>query len=197
MQKTVEIPLTRGQVALIDEGDFPLVSGRKWYALPSTVKGRFYAMSGAKRADGKTTMVSMHRLITGAPKGKEVDHVNHDTLDNRRENLRVGSHRDNMQNGRWALATHCPKGHPYDEANTYRMKHKNGRQCRECARLFTRAALARETPEQKADREAKKKAFYEKNIIEQRAKRKAYEAAHKEEAKARMDRWRAKQKLKA
>lgn len=28
--------------------------------------------------------------------------------------------------------THCPKGHPYDEENTYR--HKRGRGCRRCRR---------------------------------------------------------------
>lgn len=42
----------------------------------------------------------MHRLITGAGPSEVVDHINHDTLDNRRCNLRVCSHRQNLRNSR-------------------------------------------------------------------------------------------------
>ena len=42
-------------------------------------------------ARNSTTKLLMHRYIMDAPKGKEVDHINGDTLDNRRENLRVVS----------------------------------------------------------------------------------------------------------
>lgn len=31
-----------------------------------------------------------------------------------------------------AARTHCPRGHPYDDENTY--EHKGKRYCRECAR---------------------------------------------------------------
>jgi hypothetical protein len=34
--------------------------------------------------------------------------------------------------------THCPQGHPYDEANTYRRKGRNNRMCRACARARMR-----------------------------------------------------------
>ncbi len=181
------VTLTRGRRAVIDTSDVPRVVSHHWSA------GK-YVFTFVELPNGRPTTLYMHRLITGAPKGKDVDHINHDTLDNRRENLRVGSHKDNMQNGRFALATHCPKGHPYDEANTYWMKLKHGRQCRECARLFTQAALERETPKQKAKREARKKTYYENNIEARRAKMREYAAAHKEEAKARMARWLAKRK---
>lgn len=40
----------------------------------------------------------MHRLIVGAPTGMDVDHINHDTLDNRKSNLRVCSHSENLRN---------------------------------------------------------------------------------------------------
>jgi hypothetical protein len=42
----------------------------------------------------------MHRQIANPPDGKEVDHINGVTLDNRRENLRVCSHSQNMHNRR-------------------------------------------------------------------------------------------------
>ena len=40
----------------------------------------------------------MHRVIAETPEGKETDHVNHNSLDNRRENLRVCTHSQNMAN---------------------------------------------------------------------------------------------------
>lgn len=44
----------------------------------------------------------MHRLIFGLNPGDrvEIDHINHDGLDNRRTNLRMASHAENHQNRR-------------------------------------------------------------------------------------------------
>jgi len=50
----------------------------------------------AARVNGKWTL--MHRLITNAAKGLEVDHANHDRLDNRRENIRICRPVDNARN---------------------------------------------------------------------------------------------------
>lgn len=51
----------------------------------------------------------MHRLIIGAKTGEIVDHINGDGLDNRRCNLRVVTHSQNMQNRRGA-ASHSKTG---------------------------------------------------------------------------------------
>ena len=40
----------------------------------------------------------MHRFLINAPKGKSVDHINGDTLDNRKENIRLCSHKENIRN---------------------------------------------------------------------------------------------------
>ena len=42
--------------------------------------------------------LKLHRFIMNCPKDKEVDHINHNTLDNRKENLKVCSHFENQQN---------------------------------------------------------------------------------------------------
>jgi len=41
-----------------------------------------------------------------------------------------------------AEKTHCPQGHPYDEANTYR-KPRGDRECRICRRERERARSGR------------------------------------------------------
>lgn len=43
-------------------------------------------------------IVRLSRLLLGAPSGLDTDHINGDTLDNRRSNLRLASRRQNMQN---------------------------------------------------------------------------------------------------
>ena len=40
----------------------------------------------------------LHRMIMGEPDGREVDHKNTDKLDNRRENLRIATHKQNCKN---------------------------------------------------------------------------------------------------
>jgi hypothetical protein len=88
------IPLTQGKFAKVDDRDYDFLMQWKWCA----TKGRksFYAV----RTETPNITVIMHRLIADAPKGKEVDHINHDGLDNRRENLRVCTHSENMRNQR-------------------------------------------------------------------------------------------------
>lgn len=44
--------------------------------------------------------VGMHRVITSAPPGMEVDHINGNGLDNRRGNLRVCTKSGNQRNQR-------------------------------------------------------------------------------------------------
>ena len=80
-----EIPLTQGQVALVDDEDFERVNQYKWHALLDPNTGKYYA----KRRDGnKNTFIIMHRFIMSTPQGLVCDHINGNTLDNRKCNLR-------------------------------------------------------------------------------------------------------------
>lgn len=89
---TITIALTRGQVALIDDEDADL-GNLRWYASPAHYKRSttsYYAMRGKEGT-------SLHRLILARILGRElelgeiVDHINNNTLDNRRSNLRVAT----------------------------------------------------------------------------------------------------------
>ena len=62
----------------------------------SKQKKTFYAY--ARDINRPTKLVSLHRLLMGFPKGIQVDHINHNGLDNRRDNLRLGTHTQNSMN---------------------------------------------------------------------------------------------------
>jgi hypothetical protein len=93
------VTLTKGQESMIDAEDAERVGEHDWSAMPNSTGG-YYATCGVKGPDGKRRTTYLHRFVTDAPQGKVVDHVNHDTLDNRKGNLRVGSNRDNSFNRR-------------------------------------------------------------------------------------------------
>lgn len=82
-----EIQLSKGKVALVDDEDFDKLSEFKWYC-----SNTGYA---CRKPD---KMFYMHRVIMEAPAGKEVDHINGNKLDNRKENLRVIDKLENMLN---------------------------------------------------------------------------------------------------
>jgi len=91
----VRIPLSRGQFASVDEADYPLVAGRKWHAKPIRRRtGGYYAAATSPTG----SPIYMHRVIIGARRGQLVDHANSDGLDNRRENLRIATHSQNVIN---------------------------------------------------------------------------------------------------
>jgi len=77
------VPLTKGRYTLIDEDSYELISNYKW----RFSKG--YAISDSPRIKGVKHDIKLHRLIINAPKNKDVDHINGDTLDNRKCNLRL------------------------------------------------------------------------------------------------------------
>lgn len=82
--------------ALLDDKDYEKIK-QDFKNLDWTVtknRNKFYAQ---KRVNGKN--IYLHRYIMNCPKDKYVDHINHNTLDNRKENLRITNNADNLRNG--------------------------------------------------------------------------------------------------
>jgi hypothetical protein len=89
------IPLTRGKYAIVDPEDFERLNKYRWYA--KKCKNTFYACrsQGTRR---KKTEIKMHREVIQPPSGMVVDHINHNGLDNRKANLRLATHQQNIFN---------------------------------------------------------------------------------------------------
>lgn len=86
-----------GTPVFIDDEDFDIVFAHKWYK--NTHKGRVYA--GSTRVPG----VLMHRLVMRATKGQAVDHIDGDSLNNQKSNLRFATRAQNMMNrGKFNIA---------------------------------------------------------------------------------------------
>lgn len=101
--------------------------------------------------DATRMKTTVHSLVASAflgprPAGMEARHLDGNHLNNRVENLKWGTHSENMLDtvahgtNVNANKTHCPQGHEYTEENTYTWRGRLvGRICRKC----NRAAVAR------------------------------------------------------
>jgi hypothetical protein len=122
---TVTIQLTNGFEAIVDAEDADLIEYR-WYISSKSKRGeytRYASRNVPKRESGvKGTITYMHRDILarmlGRPlaKHERVDHINGNGLDNRRSNLRLATHQQNMRNRRRStLNTSGYKGVHWDK----------------------------------------------------------------------------------
>jgi hypothetical protein len=86
-----EIKLTQNKVALIDDEDYEYLNQFKWYA--NKVRNTFYA----KRGRNKTAQ-QMHRIIMNPPTNMQIDHKDHNGLNNQKFNLRLCTNSQNRMN---------------------------------------------------------------------------------------------------
>jgi hypothetical protein len=91
------IPLGEGIYTIVDEDVFYRLSHYKWH-LKGCKANKFYAIADVKIGPGRTRVVSLHREIMNNPKGFIVDHLNNNSLDNRKDNLRPATRSQNRQN---------------------------------------------------------------------------------------------------
>lgn len=104
-----EIILSNGMTVLVDEEDYLILNNYKWHARKAhNNTNSYYAVRtvphpmGAKYANNKTKrkLIQMHRELLNFPSNKEVDHINGNTLDNRKINLRPCTHAENLRNSK-------------------------------------------------------------------------------------------------
>jgi hypothetical protein len=99
-----QIPLTQGQIALVDAEDYDFLMQWKWCALWNQYTQSFYAVRNSEPVgDGYRHPIPMQREILGLSYGdpRRADHIeNGQTLDNRRSNLRICTPSQNAANGR-------------------------------------------------------------------------------------------------
>ena len=98
----IKIPLSgkkgENKSAIIDDEDYDMVSKIKWFDVGGYARSR----------DG----VAMHRLIMSPPSNMEIDHKNHNRLDNRKNNLKICTRQENARNI-------TRKGYYYDKGHKY------------------------------------------------------------------------------
>lgn len=98
-----EINLTQGMIALVDDEDFSELNKYKWYPSAYTKSKTTYAYT----CEG----YFMHRMVMGiTDKGLVVDHIDHNGLNNQKNNLRIITQSQNMMN-RSSLQTNNKSGY--------------------------------------------------------------------------------------
>lgn len=85
------IKLTKGKSILINDSDFSKVNKYKWHLVMNKYAARTSARPNKK-------MIYLHREIMNAELDEYVDHINGNTLDNRKENLRICTNAENNWN---------------------------------------------------------------------------------------------------
>ena len=109
-QLTIVSP-THGEFkVLYDAEDEDKISEYTWHAAKNTTTDKFYIRAhvphpsgdwyyrpGGRRSRRQAGM-PLHRLIMNTPKGMQTDHINGDTLDNRKQNLRICTAAENQRN---------------------------------------------------------------------------------------------------
>ncbi len=93
--KMRRIKLTQGKFAIVDNKDYDRLSKFKWFARRGF--STFYAVRNVG-VNGNQRHLRMHRVIMKPPKDRQIDHRNHNGLDNQRSNLRVCTHAENHYN---------------------------------------------------------------------------------------------------
>jgi hypothetical protein len=91
------LELTKNKKTLVDDNDFDFLNQWSWYWVGKRGSKYGYA-ERTQRIRGRQTHIKLHRLLANAKKGEQVDHINGDSLDNRRENLRLCSQSQNNAN---------------------------------------------------------------------------------------------------
>jgi hypothetical protein len=90
-----EIKLTQGQVAQVDNEDYDFLNQWEWCAhkYPNT-----YYADRQQNINGIRKTIKMHRVILNTPSSMKTDHIDHNGLNNQKDNLRICNSQQNCMN---------------------------------------------------------------------------------------------------
>lgn len=83
----------RGLFVLVDDEDYKVCSSHRWH-----INGKYASANIKETPNDPPKSIRMHRFITKCPKGKMVDHIDGNTLNNQKENLRICNDSENGMN---------------------------------------------------------------------------------------------------
>jgi AP2 domain/HNH endonuclease len=107
-----QVPLTKGKFALVDDEDYERIMLHKWHAYRNN-NGNYYA----RRAVGYGRWQSLANFILRIPIGVPIDHIDRDTLNNAKSNLRRTTQSANRHNSGKQSGTTAPyKGVSWDSS---------------------------------------------------------------------------------
>lgn len=111
-----------GRSTIVDDADFERIKEMKWHEIRKPIGDRnAYYAANETRIGGLRVKTYLHRFLMSPGPGMVVDHINGDTLDNRRENLRVCTHAENIRN---AVKRKITDSSPYKGVYRYGIKGK-------------------------------------------------------------------------
>jgi hypothetical protein len=115
--------------ALIDDEDEEMVNKYNWHIYPRA-SGGYAPVYTFTRTSSKPLTLYLGRYLMGEnlPPGYEVDHINRNTLDNRKENLRIASRSINSRNRRVKQTIYpgvCIHYRKKDGSITYKAQSRN------------------------------------------------------------------------
>lgn len=96
MEITIQSKKHGDKIVLIDAEDFEKISNFKWH-VNYNKKNNYYIQANIY-VNGKRTTKSLHKIIMGDFKDKIIDHINGNTLDCRKENMRFVTNQENSFN---------------------------------------------------------------------------------------------------
>jgi hypothetical protein len=127
--------------AIVDDDMLAYLSQWRWKAKPNAGGNNVYAVRNTIR-DGKNVTLRMHRIVAGLSHDDphDVDHDNHNSLDNRRFNLLRATRSENLLNARSVLRVgsckHCSA--PIDRITRHGTT--GAMACSKCSRAIRRSA---------------------------------------------------------
>jgi hypothetical protein len=96
---SIEHRLSNGFILILDDEDISIL-GNKWWFAQSPQEGKYHYAASSFRLSAGWKILYFHRLVLNAKENQFVDHINGNTLDCRKSNLRICSTKQNNQNQR-------------------------------------------------------------------------------------------------